>query len=211
MNEIFEKIYAASNINTEESKQTELFEQIYKEAEMLNEMNPKLRAMLLGGALAAGLGMQSCSMPTDIPYDPPVIEQPGPSEETPSEETPDNPDNPDGIDLDTDDENNGDDENNETEDNTKENEEMNIEDIIADFPDLLNASDYYTCPSNMDLLFGYNDEVYVYENGTFSKVNTLDSFDGYVINTINSKGLNAAYLVPNEVIELFATRLGLNN
>lgn len=87
MNELFEKIYAASNIETEESKQLELFERIYNESEMLNEMNPKLRAMLLGGALAAGLGMQSCSMPTDIPYDPPVIEQPGPSEETPTNET----------------------------------------------------------------------------------------------------------------------------
>lgn len=78
MNEIFEKIYNDNNTDLNES--SALFEKVYTEAEMLNEMNPKLRALLAAGALAAGLGMQSCSMPTDIPYDPPVIEQPNPGD-----------------------------------------------------------------------------------------------------------------------------------
>ena len=37
-------------------------------AEMLNEMNPKLRALLAAGLIGtAGLGAVSCSMPTDDP------------------------------------------------------------------------------------------------------------------------------------------------
>ena len=80
MNELFEKIYATSNIETEESKQTELFEQIYKEAEMLNEMNPKLKALLAAGLIGtASLGAASCSMPTDDPYIP-AIENPAPDD-----------------------------------------------------------------------------------------------------------------------------------
>ena len=43
-------------------------------AEMLNEMNPKLRALLAAGLIGtAGLGATSCSMPTD---DPTIYEQP---------------------------------------------------------------------------------------------------------------------------------------
>lgn len=43
-------------------------------AEMLNEMNPKLRALLAAGLIGtASLGAASCSMPTD---DPTVYEQP---------------------------------------------------------------------------------------------------------------------------------------
>lgn len=52
---------------------------------MLNEMNPKLRALLAAGLIGtASLGAASCSMPTD---DPTIYEQPAP-------ETPSNPDNP---------------------------------------------------------------------------------------------------------------------
>ena len=49
-------------------------------AEMLNEMNPKLRALLAAGLIGtAGLGATSCSMPTDDPYDVQyTIEQPTP-------------------------------------------------------------------------------------------------------------------------------------
>ena len=48
-------------------------------AEMFNEMNPKLKALLAAGLIGtAGLGAVSCSMPTDDPYDPPAIEQPTP-------------------------------------------------------------------------------------------------------------------------------------
>jgi hypothetical protein len=80
MNELFEKIYAASNIETEESRQTELFERIYNESEMLNEMNPKLRALLAAGLIGtASLGAASCSMPTDDPYIP-AIENPAPDD-----------------------------------------------------------------------------------------------------------------------------------
>ena len=55
---------------------------------MLNEMNPKLRALLAAGLIGtASLGAVSCSMPTNDHYDPVPIEQPAP-------ETPSNPDNP---------------------------------------------------------------------------------------------------------------------
>lgn len=82
MNEIFEKIYNDNNTDLNES--TALFEKVYTEAEMLNEMNPKLRALLAAGLIGtASLGAASCSMPTD---DPTGYEQPAP-------ETPSNPDN----------------------------------------------------------------------------------------------------------------------
>ena len=91
MNEIFEKIYNDNNTDLDES--TALFEKVYAEAEMLNEMNPKLRALLAAGLIGtASLGAASCSMPTD---DPTIYEQPAP--ETPanpdSPETPDDPGN----------------------------------------------------------------------------------------------------------------------
>ena len=66
MNEIFEKIYNDNNTDLNES--LALFEKVYTEAEMLNEMNPKLRALLAAGLIGtAGLGATSCSMPTDDP------------------------------------------------------------------------------------------------------------------------------------------------
>ena len=48
--------------------------------EMLNEMNPKLKALLAAGLIGtAGLGAVSCSMPTDDPYDAQyAIKQPTP-------------------------------------------------------------------------------------------------------------------------------------
>ena len=68
MNEIFEKIYNDNNTDLNES--SALFEKVYTEAEMLNEMNPKLRALLAAGLIGtASLGAASCSMPTDDPYD----------------------------------------------------------------------------------------------------------------------------------------------
>lgn len=74
MNETFEKIYNENNTDLNES--TALFEKVYTEAEMLNEMNPKLRALLAAGLIGtAGLGAASCSMPTD---DPTGYEQPAP-------------------------------------------------------------------------------------------------------------------------------------
>ena len=74
MNEIFEKIYNDNNTDLNES--SALFEKVYTEAEMLNEMNPKLRALLAAGLIGtAGLGAVSCSMPTD---DPTGYEQPAP-------------------------------------------------------------------------------------------------------------------------------------
>ena len=49
-------------------------------AEMFNEMNPKLKALLAAGLIGtAGLSAVSCSMPTDDPYDVQyTIEQPTP-------------------------------------------------------------------------------------------------------------------------------------
>ena len=71
MNEIFEKIYNDNNTDLNES--SALFEKVYTEAEMLNEMNPKLKALLAAGLIGtAGLGATSCSMPTD---DPTIYEQ----------------------------------------------------------------------------------------------------------------------------------------
>ena len=78
MNEIFEKIY--NDNNTSLNEDTALFEKVYTEAEMLNEMNPKLRALLAAGLIGtASLGAASCSMPTDDSYDAQyTIEQPTP-------------------------------------------------------------------------------------------------------------------------------------
>ena len=85
MNEIFEKIYNDNNTDLNES--SALFEKVYTEAEMLNEMNPKLRALLAAGLIGtASLGAASCSMPTD---DPTIYEQPAPETTNP-----DNPDDP---------------------------------------------------------------------------------------------------------------------
>ena len=92
MNEIFEKIY--NNNNTSLNEDTALFEKVYTEAEMLNEMNPKLRALLAAGLIGtAGLGAASCSMPTDDPYDVQyTIEQPTPENPEEIEEIEDSED-----------------------------------------------------------------------------------------------------------------------
>lgn len=75
MNEIFEKIYNDNNTDLNES--SALFEKVYTEAEMLNEMNPKLRALLAAGLIGtAGLGATSCSTPNDDYEEPTAIEQP---------------------------------------------------------------------------------------------------------------------------------------
>lgn len=93
MNETFEKIYNENNTGLNED--TALFEKVYAEAEMLNEMNPKLRALLAAGLIGtAGLGAVSCSTSVDDPYDAPQVEQPAPetpgstTEETDTTETP---------------------------------------------------------------------------------------------------------------------------
>ena len=88
MNKTFEKIYSENNAILDKDmvlkENTALFEKVYAEAEMLNEMNPKLRALLAAGLIGtAGLGATSCSTPND---DPTGYEQPA------SEAT--NPDNP---------------------------------------------------------------------------------------------------------------------
>lgn len=89
MNEIFEKIYNDNNTDLNES--SALFEKVYTEAEMLNEMNPKLRALLAAGLIGtASLGAASCSMPTD---DPTIYEQPAPETTNPDNPNPDNPGN----------------------------------------------------------------------------------------------------------------------
>ena len=57
---------------------------------MLNEMNPKLRALLAAGLIGtASLGAASCSMPTDDPtvYEQPAPETPGDTEEAVTFET----------------------------------------------------------------------------------------------------------------------------
>lgn len=87
MNEIFEKIYNDNNTDLNES--SALFEKVYTEAEMLNEMNPKLRALLAAGLIGtAGLGAASCSIPTD---DPTIYEQPAPGTNNPDNPNPDDP------------------------------------------------------------------------------------------------------------------------
>lgn len=68
-------------------------------AKMLNEMNPKLRALLAAGLIGtAGLGATSCSTPNDDYEDPAPIEQPATpetpgstTEETGTTETPETP------------------------------------------------------------------------------------------------------------------------
>lgn len=63
-------------------------------AEMLNEMNLKLKALLAAGLIGtAGLGAVSCSMPTDDPYDVQyTIEQPTPENPEEIEEIEDSED-----------------------------------------------------------------------------------------------------------------------
>lgn len=101
MNKTFEKIYSENNaiLNKDEAlnENTALFEKVYAEAEMLNEMNPKLRALLAAGLIGtAGLGATSCSTPED-PYEEPAIEKPASetpgstTEETGTTETPETP------------------------------------------------------------------------------------------------------------------------
>ena len=73
MNKTFEKIYSENNVILNKDmvlkENTALFEKVYTEAEMLNEMNPKLRALLAAGLIGtAGLGATSCSTPNDDPY-----------------------------------------------------------------------------------------------------------------------------------------------
>ena len=99
MNEIFEKIYNDNNTDLNES--SALFEKVYTEAEMLNEMNPKLRALLAAGLIGtAGLGAASCSMPTDDPYDVQyTIEQPTPENPEEIEEIEDSEDSEDSEDF----------------------------------------------------------------------------------------------------------------
>lgn len=99
MDETFEKIYNENNTGLK--KDTALFEKVYAEAEMLNEMNPKLRALLAAGLIGtAGLGAASCSTSVDNPYDAPQVEQPAPetpgstTEETDTTETPETPETP---------------------------------------------------------------------------------------------------------------------
>ena len=101
MNEIFEKVYNDNNTDLNES--SALFEKVYTEAEMLNEMNPKLRALLAAGLIGtASLGAASCSMSTD---DPTIYEQPAPETTNP-----DNPNSDDPGDNGSEEENGGDEE-----------------------------------------------------------------------------------------------------
>ena len=89
MNKTFEKIYSENNAILNKDmvlkENTALFEKVYAEAEMLNEMNPKLRALLAAGLIGtAGLGATSCSTPNDDYEEPTPIEQPA-TPETPIE------------------------------------------------------------------------------------------------------------------------------
>ena len=98
MNEIFEKIY---NNNTSLNEDTALFEKVYMEVKMLNEMSPKLKALLAAGLIGtAGLGATSCSMPTDDPYDAQyTIEQPTPENPEEIEEIEDSEDSEDSEEI----------------------------------------------------------------------------------------------------------------
>ena len=68
---------------------------------MLNEMNPKLRALLAAGLIGtAGLGAVSCSMPTDNPSDVQyTIEQPTPENPEEIEEIEDSEDSKDSEEI----------------------------------------------------------------------------------------------------------------
>ena len=101
MNEIFEKIYNDNNTDLNES--SALFEKVYTEAEMLNEMNPKLRALLAAGLIGtAGLGATSCSTPNDDPYDVQyTIEQPTPENPEEIEEITDSEDSENSVTFET--------------------------------------------------------------------------------------------------------------
>lgn len=98
MNKTFEKIYSENNAILDKDmalkENTALFEKVYAEAEMLNEMNPKLRALLAAGLIGtAGLGATSCSTPNDD-YEEPAIEQPATENPGSTTETPAEPETP---------------------------------------------------------------------------------------------------------------------
>ena len=78
-----------------------IFEKVYAEVKMLNEMNPKLKALLAAGLIGtAGLGAVSCSMPTDDPYDAQyTVEQPTPENPEEIEEIEDSEDSEDSEEI----------------------------------------------------------------------------------------------------------------
>ena len=99
MNKTFEKIYSENNVILNKDmvlkENTALFEKVYAEAEMLNEMNPKLRALLAAGLIGtAGLGATSCSTPNDDYEEPTAIEQPATENPGSTTETPAEPETP---------------------------------------------------------------------------------------------------------------------
>lgn len=201
MNEIFEKIYNDNNTDLDES--SALFEKVYTEAEMLNEMNPKLRALLAAGLIGtASLGAASCSMPTD---DPTIYEQPAPETN--------NPDNPD--------------------DNGGGNEELTDEQKWAQTPfgqlgvtredaeRIANAdilSIHQTITSNRLDSYASKAIIYIYEDHMFNQyqIGSEISITGTVYRYVSKdKSECIMYVIPdgenNEITEAFADAIAAYN
>lgn len=129
-------------------------------AKMLNEMNPKLRALLAAGLIGtAGLGAASCSTSVDDPYDAPQVEQPTTPETSETEDS------------------------KETEDTTdKENtvtfESLGVKDYYA--KELAEAEKSFSDKKNnivkvydwIPIMEEGND--YIYRNGHFKKASDMD-------------------------------------
>ena len=178
MNEIFEKIYNDNNTDLNES--SALFEKVYTEAEMLNEMNPKLRALLAAGLIGtAGLGAASCSMPTDDPYDAQyTIEQPTPENPEEIEEIEDS-ENPEEI---TDSEDSEDFEDPEDSENPEEIEEIEDSENPVTFETLgVSDEDAKSLSRAIKVNNKFNmvpltegDTIYIYRNGHFEEASSKD-------------------------------------
>ena len=207
MNEIFEKIY--NDNNTSLNEDTALFEKVYTEAEMLNEMNPKLRALLAAGLIGtASLGAASCSMPTD---DPTGYEMPAP-------ETPSNPDNPD---LDDSGDNNGGDEELTEEQRWAQTPFGQLGVTREDAARIANAdilSVHKKITSNRLDGFASKAIIYIYENHMFNQyqIGNEISIAGTVYKYVpEDKSECIMYVVPdgenNEITEAFAGAIDAYN
>ena len=165
MNKTFEKIYSENNVILNKDmalkENTALFEKVYAEAEMLNEMNPKLRALLAAGLIGtAGLGATSCSMPTDDPYDAQyTIEQPTPENPEEIEEIEDSEDSEDSEEI-TD---------SEDSENPVTFETLGVEEYAESLARAIKVNNKF----NMVPLTE-RDTIYIYRNGHFEEASSKD-------------------------------------